>query len=197
MTVTEIVPYDKKRDKVLIDGDLVLLLYKGEIKKLKLEEDLEISDGFYADAVLPLLKKRARERIVYLLKDSDKSERDIRRRLKEGLYPNTVIDNAVEWAKLNKYIDDERYAENYIRYHGEGEPARRLSWKLQQKGISKEIIDRYLEETETDEAALIEKELAKKHYDPETADEAAKRKMAAYLMRRGFSWESIRNGISF
>ena len=60
------------------------------------------------------------------------------------------------------------------------------------KGISREIIREQLEETEHDSGEAIRVLLEKKHYRAgETAPEEEK-KIIAYLMRRGFSWEDIR-----
>ena len=63
---------------------------------------------------------------------------------------------------------------------------------LQRKGISREIIREQLEEKEHDSGEAIRVLLEKKHYRAgETAPEEEK-KIIAYLMRRGFSWEDIR-----
>ena len=67
-----------------------------------------------------------------------------------------------------------------------------LKLYLQRKGISREIIREQLEETEHDSGEAIRVLLEKKHYRAgETAPEEEK-KIIAYLMRRGFSWEDIR-----
>ena len=74
------------------------------------------------------------------------------------------------------------------------------SWKAEKPGgiealpaaKSREIIREQLEETEHDSGEAIRVLLEKKHYRAgETAPEEEK-KIIAYLMRRGFSWEDIR-----
>ena len=193
MIIEKIDSYDKKRDKVLTDEGLVLLLYKGEIRKLRFQEGMEISDEFYRGTVLPILVKRARERLVYILKNSDKPEAEIRRKYKEGFYPDEAAEAAIEWGKLHHYIDDARYTDNYIRYHSEGKSARKIMYDLMAKGISKELIEQYLDMAEIDEKSQVTAELRKRHFDPEDADPAVRRKIAAALMRKGYSWDTVRS----
>ena len=42
MIITSIKEYDKKRSQIYIDGEKAFLLYKGEIRKYKLEVDQEL-----------------------------------------------------------------------------------------------------------------------------------------------------------
>ena len=161
MIITEILPYGKMKSRVLTDGDLVFSVYKGELKKYGLEEGAELSERMTEDVLLPLLTKRARERIVRLLKDRDYPEEELRRKLKLSWYPEQCISDALKWAQEKHYVDDRRFAENYIRWNGEGKSRKRLMYDLTQKGISRELAEELLEEMPPDEAAQIRKELEK------------------------------------
>ena len=195
MIITEILPYGKMKSRVLTDGDLVFCVYKGELKKYGLEEGAELSERMTENVLMPLLTKRARERIVRLLKDRDYPEDELRRKLKASWYPEQCISDAVQWARDKHYVDDRRYAENFIRWNGTGKSRRRLLYDLTQKGISRELAEELLEEMPPDEAAQIRKELEKQNYRPENADPKERQRIAAKLSRRGYSWTQIENAM--
>ena len=171
------------------------MLYNGEIKRMHMTEGTELSDEVYECQLVPMLTKRAKERLVYILKSADKPENELRRKLRESCYPEKSIEEAVSWAKGKHYIDDERYVENYIRYHSEGKSRRKLMYDLQAKGLEKKLILSMLEESGVDEDAQIEAELRKKHYTPDM-DPKEKQKIIAALTRKGYSWGAISTHIS-
>ena len=166
MIITEILPYGKMKSRVLTDGDLVFSVYKGELKKYGLEEGAELSERMTEDVLLPLLT-----------------------------YPEQCISDALKWAQEKHYVDDRRFAENYIRWNGEGKSRKRLMYDLTQKGISRELAEELLEEMPPDEAAQIRKELEKQKYHPEKADLKERQRIAAKLSRRGYSWTQIENAM--
>ena len=65
-----------------------------------------------------------------------------------------------------------------------------------QKGVSSEIVEQVFEEAdygEEDSRQAIEALMRKRNYNPETADAKEKQKMMGYLMRKGFSYQDVRN----
>ncbi len=99
MTVVEIVPVDKRRSKVILDEDFTLVLYRGEIRKFGIEEGTPLSEETYQEILNEVLFKRARERVLFLLKSSDKTEQELRRKLKDGGYPKEAADYAIDFFK--------------------------------------------------------------------------------------------------
>ena len=53
-----------------------------------------------------ILRKRIKERALYLLKAADKTEYEIRTKLRQAFYPEELIDYAVDFLKQYRYIDD-------------------------------------------------------------------------------------------
>ena len=183
------------KSRVLTDGDLVFSVYRGELKKFGLEEGAELSERMTEEVLFPLLAKRARERIVKLLQDRDYPEAELRRKLELSWYPEQCISEALQWARDRHYADDRRFAENYIRWNGEGKSRRRLLYDLAQKGISRELAEELLEEMPPDEEEQIRKELKKQNYHPDNADPKERQRIAAKLSRRGYSWTQIENAM--
>ena len=116
MTVTEIIPLDKRRSKVILDEDFALALYNGEIKRYHMEAGEELPEETYREILEEILLKRAVERVCYLLKSSDKTEQELRQKLKDGYYPGEAIDYAIEFLKKHRYINDEEYGRRYVEY---------------------------------------------------------------------------------
>ena len=103
------------------------------------------------------LYRHAVNRALYILEHTDKSEADLKRKLKTAGYPDGIIDRAVEYVKGYNYIDDSRYALNYVRIHAALVSRRELTNKLMQKGISREDIDAAFVSYEEELAELTER----------------------------------------
>ena len=194
MIVTSITPINNKKSKIATDDGSVFALYVGEIRKLQIDEGCEITDETMRSVIMPILQKRSRERVVYLLKDCDRPERGVREKLKDGFYPQTIIDSTIAWCKEKGYIDDERYVRNYVFSRGSSRSVKKIVYDLMQKGIKKETIIAVMEDDETDidEDEQIRGLLIKKHYDlSERHEPDEKRKMVRFLAGRGYSWEAI------
>ena len=99
------------------------------------------------------------------------------------------------FAKRYHYIDDGDYAARYFEIYGDKKSVRQLAAELRRKGIDRETVDRLAGESGGDETEKARALLRKKHYDPEQADPAERRRAAAFLARRGFSGDVIRRAM--
>ena len=195
MIITEICPYGKMKSRVLTDEGLVFSVYRSELNKYGLEEGRELTEEVLEGVLYPLLKKRAVERVVRLLKEKDYTEAELMRKLRLSYCPEECARQAVQWALERHYVDDRRYAENYIRWHAEGKSRRRILLDLQEKGVPREVAEELLETTPPDEEAQILRELRKRRFDPEHADLKERKRTAAFLMRKGYSWAQIESAL--
>ena len=200
MVVSEIKELDKKRSKIYLDGEFAFVLYKGEFREYKVKEGEELDEACYRQIMEELLPKRCKLRAMNLLQKKDYTERQLRDKLAEGLYPSDIVDEAIDYVKSYRYLDDDRYARDYITYHMETRSKARITQDLMGKGISKDRITGIMEELYAEDDGEVEldqirKLLEKKHYDPEECDFAQKQKLMALLMRKGFSMDTIRKAI--
>lgn len=191
MQILSVTPLDKRRSKVLTDEDFAFALYKGEVRAYGIEEGAVLSQEVYEEILKKVLFKRAKERTLYLLKSRDRTELEIRKKLKEGFYPQEAIDYAVAFLKNYKYVDDENYGRNFIRTYAGRKSRRQIEFELKNKGLPKETVDLLLEDCQVSEEAQILKFLQKKGYDRETVQPKEKGKLAAALVRKGFSYEAV------
>lgn len=191
MTVTDIVPFDNKRSKIYIDGEFAFILYRGEIRQYKLCKGEEISSPLFEEIINVLIPKRAKLRAMNLLQKRDYTEYKLREKMKEGLYPSGIIDDTIEYLKSYRYLDDERYTDEYVRYHMELRSKNRIRQDLIQKGISSDIIESVIESAYEESGVDPELEqclklLRKKGYDKDNTSYEDKQKIMAFLYRKGY-----------
>ena len=140
--------------------------------------------------------RTVRECALALLEFRDRTERELRQKLKEREYSAEEINETVLFLKEYRYLDDEAYVDRYIRSCAARKSRRQIRADLERKGVSREIIDLQLQEKTVDEDSQIRKLLQKKGYVPGKRLEPAEywRIMGA-LGRRGFSGEAIRKAM--
>lgn len=140
------------------------------------------------------LQKRAKLRCMHLLEKRDYTEKQLRDKLRMGKteYPPEMIDAAIEYVKSYHYVDDARYAAQYIDSRKISKSRRQMEQELFQKGIARDVAAQAFEEAEPiPEEELIRRWIEKRHYDVQTADMAETRRMYAFLARKGFQSDSI------
>ena len=194
MIITSILPYEKGKGRmaVYLNDEFAFVLYKGELSKYKLSVGAALPESLYKRICEETLIKRARLRGMNLLMKQDRCEADVRHKLSEGGYPDEIIDDAINYLKSFNYIDDARYAEDYINAKKSTYSRKDIESRLRNKGIDGEIIDKCLEELfpEDDIDALI-KLMHKKCPDAGSLDYEGRMKLFAYLYRKGFDMSSI------
>ena len=192
LSIDEIPGKKVKKSKVRLQGGEDLCLYTKEVNRLGLEAGEDLSESAYEDILAMILIPRAKKRAMHLLEKQDRTKQNLSDKLRESGYPMCVVEAAVSYVESYHYIDDERYARNYIRYHQDGKSRRRIYEDLYKKGIAKDVIeialeDEYLASEEDQIIALLEK----KHYDASTADMKEKSRIYRFLLGRGFSYQTI------
>ena len=196
MIVTQMIGISRARYKVYVDGQFAFILYKGELREFGIEEEKEISESCYQQIMTQVLPKRAKKRALNLLESRDYTSGQLREKLRQGDYPQACIDEAFDYVESYGYVDDLRYAKDFITYHLEHKSRTRIGQDLMRKGIGRDIIEAAFEELEQsgtgqDETAMIVKLLEKKKYDVRTASKQDKQRMYGFLYRKGFHTDAI------
>lgn len=194
MYVTKIEPVTKAKYKVFLDEQFAFVLYKGELSRYKIQEEAQLSEETIKEIKKEILEKRAKLRAMHLLERMDRTEAELYTKLKRDLYPEDIIEIAMQYVKSFGYIGDKGYARRFVESRQGSKSKLEIKMSLLQKGISKEIVSEVLEAyyDGQDESMAIQRLLDKKRYSAETATEEEKRKIYGYLMRKGFAYEDIR-----
>lgn len=116
-----------------------------------------------------------------------------------GWFSEEAAEDAVSYVREFGYINDERYAFNYIMYRIHDKSRQKIFQELQQKGVDRQTIQSAWEEAEEleapDEHALLLSQIEKK-YPPDTEiDERQMRRLLGYFARRGFRQGEITSAL--
>lgn len=200
MTVTQIVEHTKSRSKIYIDQQFAFVLYKGELRRYHIYEGKEIDMQDYDALMHEILPRRAKLRCMNLLKSREYTRYQLKEKLRQGLYPEKVMEEALDYVASFRYIDDDRYALDFIRCSSERKSRRRIEADLARRGVDRDTVSRAWNRWATegnvlDEERQIVKLLEKRHFQAELADRKQQRNTYAFLARKGFSPESIRRAM--
>ena len=196
MIVTRVTKLGKARYLIKLDNGTSFPLYQAEMNRFDTKEGSDLSDGAFDEIMTRILPSRCIKRAMNLLQKKSYAEGELRTKLTDGGYPEDIVEKAVEYVRSFGYIDDVRYAADYIRYHSsQGRGKNRIRLELRGKGISDESFDKAWSEMEevgliADTDAQIARLLEKKHFSPDM-ERSDKDKIAAFILRRGFSSEDI------
>ena len=197
MTVTRTEPCTKTKLKIYLDGEFAFVLYQGEMKRFGIREGADIPEETVQKIRSEVILKRAKLRAMHLLSDMDRTESALREKLRQGLYPPDAVDKAVEYVRSFGYLDDDRFAENFVRSRIGSKSRKEILALLMQKGVPAEKAQSALEacSEEGGEEEAVRRILKKKGIDPAAADEAQMQKICGYLARKGFRYDTVRQVI--
>ena len=105
--------------------------------------------------------KDALSKAVHFIMHKDRTKQEVVRRLQKEEYSSETIEKVMEYLEENKYINDRRYAEYYVTCYCDRRSLKRIKMELRNKGISDDIINRYLESCSNEEAItrVLEKQM--------------------------------------
>ena len=208
MRISKLEVVEKIKTKVYIDEEYHFLLYPQDMRLYKLEEGMELTDKEYEKIIKDTVLRRGKQKALTLLEHMDRTEYELILKLKISGYSQSIIDTIIAYVKSYHYIDDARYASQYIRYKKESKSKKQIQMELMQKGIASNFIEiamdeEYFSEEYFDgkeeledgpEDIAIKKAIYKKIKEKniDELDEKERTKLMGYLYRKGFSTDLIR-----
>lgn len=145
--------------------------------------------------MIPEEFKKARRKAMVLLEHMDRTEKGLSDRLRQAGFSREATEDAMEYVKSYGYIDDFRYAQNYISYRIHTKSRQKILMELQQKGVDRAVAQVAWEEVagyeEPDEYNLLKETILKKYEDGSFLEEKELRRLYGFLQRRGFRQSDI------
>jgi regulatory protein len=131
-----------------------------------------------------------------LLAHRSRSEKELRDALARAGFAGAIIDEAVANCKQQRFIDDLNFARQFIQSRLRNRPMgrERLAVELRQKGVDAEIIATAFDEFFAEQTQLaLADQLAEKQRKrlANLPPPKARQRLADFLRRRGFDWETI------
>ena len=141
--------------------------------------------------------KQAKLKALSLLTDMDRTEEQLRQKLKQKAYSDDTTEQAINYVKSFGYLDDLKYAERFVESRKKTKSRQEISAMLSQKGVSREHISEALEMCyhSGDAVEAIRYLTEKKHVSLADSTDKEKKKIYDYLLRKGFRYEDIRQVI--
>ena len=182
---------NKDRVNVYLDGKFAFGLAAIEAARLRVGQAL--SDNEIVELQRKDDVERAYERALNYLSYRPRSEGEVRRNLRRKDIEGPVIDAVIARLTQAGLLDDREFArywvDNRARFNPRGR--RGLQHELRQRGISRNIIEDVLESYDVHEAARKVVEAGARRLSQE-APQDFRRKLQAYMARRGFSYGVIK-----
>lgn len=145
--------------------------------------------------------QRAKDQALRLLSVRARTVHEMHERLGRAGFSTDIAGQVVDWLLELGYLDDERFAQDWIEYRMRFKPKGRfaLMQELRQKGISREVAERALAHVDLAAEVELARSLAAKRWKAEggDGDEGVYRRAYASLTRRGFRPEAVRRALSY
>lgn len=134
------------------------------------------------------LKTKVLKYILY----KKRTEQEVRRKFAE--VPENLLENVIEELKQNGYINDNSYIQRAVNEFMSLKTLslKEISYKLYEKGIERDIIEKYIDEN-YDELIEYEKKCAKKIFIKKS-NTMEKIDIITLLKKKGYREESIKYG---
>lgn len=166
------------------------VVYRRNIRKGLIISLKEMTELVWEDDLV-----KARDYGLYLLNFRMRTEKEIRDKLKEKSFSQEVIDKTLESLAGYGFIDDEKYAELYLKQRISQRGARTIEHELAKKGVDREIASELLAEMSEaeEEAALAACEKKYRNLKGRGMDEAKiQEKTYRFLLSRGYDYNMIK-----
>jgi regulatory protein len=190
-----------KRKSIYLDDQFAFGLNQEIVYRYGLREGDRLAQKKIDEILKSEERRKAKEKALNYLSYRARSEKEIKDKLKKKEFPGTIIDEVISDLKRLNLVDDFEFASLWIKDRLEHKPKgeRILKLELFKKGIKKEIIQKALEEfypSKTEEMEIALELVKKKERRYKDLDKmVAKRRLFNFLLRRGFSYEVVREAL--
>ncbi len=193
MKITDIKKQVKRADRYSIyaDGKYSFSLSEHELLSSGIKIGQEYEGADLENLQRKVVLDKAYDSSLNLIARRIRSIWEIRDYLKRKDYDEQVIEEILNMLSSKKYIDDEKFAEAWIRDRRmfKNVSKRRLQQELRQKRVSDEIIQKVLNSDETEEGDVLKVLIEKKRTQTRYQDD---QKLIQYLIRQGFNYSDIK-----
>ncbi len=192
ITALKVQEHNPQRINVFLDGAFAFGLSRITAAWLRVGQ--ELSDERINELQTQDEVEVAYQKALQLLERRPRAEAEIRRSLGKNDLPEEVIEAVLERLRSNSLVNDEQFARAWVENRTEFRPRSRraLAAEMRQHGLERETIQKTLSETDLDEEKLAYQaglKQSRKLSQLEWLD--FRRKLSAFLARRGFGYEVI------
>jgi len=140
-----------------------------------------------------------RDYALRLIEFKDRTEKELRDKLKEKNYDWNSIDDEIAFLKSYGYIDDKRYAEHFVSdaINLKKWGKIRIRTELLRKGIDRETVDNTIEDAFEDvDENLVLSQMQSRFKNSDFSNIKERTRIFNFFMRRGFSPDEIKGAMN-
>ena len=190
---------DKERFNIFLDGEYAFSVHESVLVKFGLTKGMELDDWSLGDITYEAEIEKAFNRALHYLGFRMRSEHEVKEKLLVEEYGEAVVLEALAKLKRLNFLDDVAFTEAFVRTKVKSSQAgpTLLKQQLTQKGIDPALQERVIAEYATSEQYEVALALAEKvaRRSENISPRQAQQKMQQTLLRKGFSYELIRDVI--
>jgi len=193
ITKIEVQKKNKERVNLFLDEEYAFslsieLVYKEGLKKNDEVDSKKLE--ILADKESSIRCKNSALRII---EKSHKTEKEVIEKLKLKGYEDNSINKSIEFLKEYNFINDLNYTKAFINDKLNSVGSQKIKYTLLQKGISKELIEEHLSNSNKENEKNVAFNLAKKKVDllrkKENDNYKISGKLYRYLISKGYEYD--------
>ena len=195
ITKIEVQKKNKERVNLFLDEEYAFslsmeLVYKEGLKKNQEIDSKRLELLAEAESII-----RCKNSALKTIERSFKTEKEVIEKLKEKGYGDKAINKSIEFLKEYNFINDINYTKAYIKDKLNSFGSQKIKYTLIQKGISKEIVEEALADSNKDNERKTAFNLAKKKLDiirkKENDNYKISGKLYRYLISKGYGYDIV------
>lgn len=190
------------RISIFLDNEFAFGLDESIFLEFSLCKDMELEEDYIEDVLRKEEYKKAENYAIYLISQREYTEKKLRDKILSKGYNDDQCDKIVSKFAKYGYINDESYAERFIRSKQKtsNQGKYKIKASLYEKGVDRDIISKYMEEFDEDLELQKATKLVKKKIDSlknKKLDKyKLKQKVTLYLSSKGYEYDVIRRAIN-
>lgn len=165
-----------------------------ELCAFHIKEGREFEEPKFEQVISKVWTERAKAKVMASVLYSPKTSKQVRDKIQKEGFDEAVADKLVDELVQKGYVDDEAYAERYIKRAVKSKPnsVLKITADLRGKGIPGEIISKAFKNLAPDEDEMALRALEKKLHQSRDKDY---NKLCGFLLRKGFPAGAVRKAL--
>lgn len=199
MTALRVQKNNKERISLFCKDDFLIGLHQSTLLQYGIKKGTEITRELFNELQEAENRKEIENYLLNLLSRRTHARSELKTKAVRKGYPADTVQELLQKFEENDWINDEEFAQSFV--HDKFKLQRwgpvKIQSKLRSMGISKGIIERALQgiEENIDDFQVLKQLVVKRkaHFLREQDLQKRKRKVANYLLRKGFSSDTVFN----
>jgi regulatory protein len=200
LLITDIKAQKKKKDRysIFINGKFLMGVYDDLLLEYGLAKGSLLTYEVINEILYEDLKKKAIRASLSLLSYKQRTAFELRKKLKDKEYDEEIIDIAIARLIELGYVNDERYARDFVDMRKSYSGLYKLKTDLYKRGINNDIIELVLSEIDADDQYEELKAMCKKKLNQSEGLEVSKKynRIMSYLLRKGYNFSDVKRVMS-